>query len=112
MDGFGVLSFIKLAVPDQVSKTLAKNNLKVADVDKFIFHQASGMALKEIENRLEIDPARNFKCLADTGNTVSSSIPIALSRVQNAGEIKKDHYYVLCGFGVGLSWGTAILRSV
>ena len=46
--------------------------------------------------------------LNETGNTVSSSIPIILKEKLN--KIKGDHI-LLCGFGVGLSWGACILKK-
>jgi 3-oxoacyl-[acyl-carrier-protein] synthase-3 len=41
------------------------------------------------------------------GNTVSSTVPIALCNVRDAGKLKGN--VLLAGFGVGLSWGATIL---
>ena len=43
----------------------------------------------------------------DHGNTVSASIPIALKKLKK-NILKKNNF--VCGFGVGLSWSTAIYR--
>lgn len=46
------------------------------------------------------------------GNLVSASIPVALRRAKEAGRISPGSYVVLCGFGVGLSWATALVKMV
>jgi 3-oxoacyl-[acyl-carrier-protein] synthase-3 len=47
--------------------------------------------------------------LAETGNLVSASIPVALSRALESGRAKPGQLAMLCGFGVGLSWGAALV---
>jgi 3-oxoacyl-[acyl-carrier-protein] synthase III len=47
---------------------------------------------------------------SDTGNLVSASIPVALVRALANGFAKSGQLALLCGFGVGLSWGCAIVR--
>ncbi len=110
MDGFGILTFVNSKVPKQVSEILAKNGLSVDDIDLFIFHQASSMALDSIERALKIKPEKMFRNLKDIGNLVSASIPVALKDAMDQGKIKAGDKVVLCGFGVGLSWGTAIIE--
>mgnify|MGYP006429770523 FL=1 len=47
--------------------------------------------------------------LSKTGNTVSSSIPIALKNADNQSIISNNNLIALSGFGVGLSWGSCLL---
>ena len=47
--------------------------------------------------------------LETTGNTVSSTIPIALKQLDDAGRLHPGMKIMLMGFGVGLSWGAAII---
>ena len=49
--------------------------------------------------------------MADTGNLVSASIPVAISRAQHSGRIAPGQRLVVCGFGVGLSWATALVQT-
>ena len=46
--------------------------------------------------------------IAMVGNTVSSTIPIALCDAQEQGKLKGN--VLLAGFGVGLSWGATIIK--
>lgn len=48
--------------------------------------------------------------LEETGNTVSSTVMIALKQCLDAGTINKGMSVMVAGFGVGLSWGGTILK--
>jgi 3-oxoacyl-[acyl-carrier-protein] synthase-3 len=109
MDGLGVLSFFNATVPTAVTETLAQNHLKISDVDLFIFHQASQIALDTLRSALDIPEEKMVIDLAEVGNLVSASIPVALSRAFERGQAKPGQLALLCGFGVGLSWGTALV---
>ena len=47
--------------------------------------------------------------IADTGNTVSATIPIAFKNALDNGVVKKGDKIMLVGFGVGLSWGATVI---
>ena len=110
MDGFGILTFVNSKIPKQVAMFLEKNRLTVDDVDLFIFHQASNMALDSLERILKIKKEKMFRNLKDVGNLVSASIPVAIKDALNQGRITPGDKVVLCGFGVGLSWGTTLIQ--
>ena len=104
-----MLSFFNTKVPNAVRDILARNKLGMEDIDLFIFHQASQIALDNISGALKIPEAKMVNYLAYTGNLVSASIPVALGRALEEGRARRGHTILLCGFGVGLSWGTAIV---
>ena len=110
MEGMSVLAFVNSKIPPSVQRLLERNALTVDDVDLFIFHQASALALDTLERRLKIPPEKNFRNIAQLGNVVSASIPLALEEALSAGAAKPGDLVVLCGFGVGLSWATALVR--
>jgi 3-oxoacyl-[acyl-carrier-protein] synthase-3 len=109
MDGLGVLSFFNATVPSSVREMLARNGLSIDDIDLFVFHQASQVALDSLSAALRIPAAKMVYDLADIGNLVSASIPVALSRALESGRAKPGQRALLCGFGVGLSWGNALV---
>lgn len=109
MDGLGVLSFFNATVPCVVREILAKNDLSMDDVDLFVFHQASQIALDSLTSALRIPREKMVYDLAETGNLVSASIPVALNRALESGRAKPGQLAMLCGFGVGLSWGAALV---
>lgn len=111
MDGLGLLSFFNSTLPVSIKKTLEQNKLTLDDVDLFVFHQASRMAIDGIVRALKVDERKVIRQFAQTGNLVSSSIPVALQKHLETNTVIKDSIILLCGFGVGLSWSVAILRS-
>jgi 3-oxoacyl-[acyl-carrier-protein] synthase III len=110
MDGFGVWSFINSVSPKQIKRLLKKNKIEIDDIDLFIFHQASLMTLESIMKILKIDEQKAFINIRNIGNTVSSSIPIALKDAIDQDKIINGSWVVLSGFGVGLSYGTILMR--
>ena len=110
MDGLGVLSFFTSVVPKSVLGILSRNHLTIEDVSYFIFHQASQLALEGLQRSLAIPDKKMVIDMNDTGNLVSASIPVALARLLAKKGIAKGQLVVLCGFGVGLSWGSALIR--
>ena len=109
MDGMGIMSFVNSKVPKQINMLLKKNRLSKKKIDFFIFHQASKLAIDSLIRILEIEREKVIFDLED-GNTVSSSIPIALKKAQKMKKIKKGDKIILSGFGVGLSWASALIE--
>jgi len=110
MDGMGVLSFFTSVVPKAVKEILMRNQLSIDNISLFVFHQASQLALEGLQRSLAIPAEKMLIDLCDTGNLVSASIPVALARVMGSRRPQSGQLAVLCGFGVGLSWGTALVR--
>jgi len=110
MDGAGVLSVLNATGPRQIRGLLEQHGLTVDDIDLFVFHQASKMALDSLGARLRVPPEKSFSNLRDIGNTVSASIPIALRDAMDAGRIKPGDRVLISAIGVGMSWATAILE--
>ena len=109
MNGPEIFSFTLRAVPGMVKDVLDKNGLTQEDVDLFVFHQANRFILETLRDKLSIPQDRFVIDVEDIGNTVSSTIPIALKRAIARGQIKEGSKVLLAGFGVGYSWGATIL---
>ena len=105
MDGPAIFNFTLDAVPQLVKQTLEKNNLQQEDIDLFVLHQANKHILKFIKEAISIPDEKFYMCMENFGNTVSSTIPIALYHAQKDGNIKKANNILIAGFGVGYSWG-------
>jgi 3-oxoacyl-[acyl-carrier-protein] synthase-3 len=109
MDGLAILTFATGKVPQQVKELLRRSQLTVNDIDLFVFHQASALVLDSLTRLLRIPPEKVFTDLEQLGNTVSSSIPIALSDALASHAITPGSRVLISGFGVGLSWASALL---
>ena len=110
MDGRKVLEFSVGEVPGSVGRTLERAGLKLDDIDLVVFHQASQLLLERVRDTLGVPPEKYVIDMADTGNTVSSTVPIALARAVAAGRLKTGMKVLVSGFGVGLPWGTAVIE--
>ncbi len=105
MDGRDIFNFTASKIPTDTLKCLSDNNKDITDIDHFIFHPGSKFILDTLIKRLELDPGKVSSDILMTGNTVSSSIPLFLSKVI-------DHNFdniFISGFGVGLSWSSTVL---
>jgi 3-oxoacyl-[acyl-carrier-protein] synthase-3 len=110
MNGFAVWQFISKNVSEQINALLVRNHLGVNDIDLYVLHQASKLTLDSLVKSLNLSKDKVFLNLQDVGNTVSASIPIALKDAELSGKLKKGDLILLSGFGVGLSWGSIIMR--
>ena len=110
MNGTEIFSFTLEAVPQLVDNTLIKNSMTKGDVDMFVFHQANKYMMDFLRKKIKIDPVKFYYCLEKTGNTVSSTIPIAMKEALLDGSIKQGNKVLIAGFGVGYSWGGTVLR--
>lgn len=108
MNGGEIFSFTLMTVPKMVKQTLEKNNLSKEDIDLYVFHQANKFMLNHLRKKLKIDDDKFFINMDNIGNTVSSTIPIALADAKSQGKLKG--HVLIAGFGVGLSWGATILN--
>jgi len=110
MNGPDIFSFTMDTVPKLVTDCLDKNKFTIDDIDKFIFHQANKYILNYLRKKIKIPEEKFYINLYDTGNTVSSTLPIALKQCLDDGIIKKESKVMLVGFGVGLSWAATIVE--
>ncbi|MEI7503437.1 MAG: ketoacyl-ACP synthase III [Paludibacter sp.] len=108
MNGGEIFNFTSDAVPILVNQVLDKNYLFKDDIQLFVFHQANKYMMNYLRKLIEIELERFYFYLENVGNTVSSTIPIALCEAQKEGKLQGN--VLLAGFGVGYSWGGVILK--
>lgn len=109
MNGGAIFNFTLNAVPTMVKEVLEKNKLQKDDIDYYVFHQANKFMLNTIRKVCVLPKEKFYVNLAETGNTVSSTVLIGLKECLNSGAIKSGDKVMITGFGVGLSWGGTIL---
>lgn len=110
MNGPEIFNFTIREIPGTVNELLAASALKADDVDLFVFHQANRYMLEHLRRKMGIPSEKFVIELGDIGNTVSSSIPIALRRAELAGRLRPGMRVMLVGFGVGYSWAAAMVE--
>jgi 3-oxoacyl-[acyl-carrier-protein] synthase-3 len=109
MDGLGVYKMAVRRLPGLVRRLLADCGLGVEDVDWLVPHQASGPGV-EFFPRLGFPPERTVNIVAEYGNCVAASIPMALAHLAASGRLRRGQRVLLLGTGAGLSVAGAVLR--
>ena len=110
MNGPEIFNFTGEFVPKLTKSILEKADLEMNDIDLFIFHQANKYMLNYLRKKIRIPKEKFYIGMEHCGNTVSSTIPIALSdylKINKENDLKN---VVLEGFGVGYSWAACNLK--
>ena len=110
MNGGAIFNFTLDVVPTMVDQILEKHNMCKDDIDYYVFHQANKFMLNTIRKVCGIPKEKFYFNLSQTGNTVSSTVFIALKECLQSGKIQKGMKVMIAGFGVGLSWGGTVLE--
>jgi 3-oxoacyl-[acyl-carrier-protein] synthase-3 len=110
MNGAEVLAFSLKEVPKAADALLLKAGKTKENIDFFVLHQANKFMLEALRKKLKTDPEKLPILVDDCGNTVSSTIPIALFKLRQQGRLKTGNLLMLIGFGVGYSWAACLLN--
>ena len=105
LDGAEVFTFGISQAPKSVKKLLDDLNIPACDIDVFLFHQANLMMNERIRAKLKLNEGQVPYSLMEFGNTSSASIILTLC--YRGIDVTRPTRCIACGFGVGLSWGTA-----
>ncbi|TMO65875.1 ketoacyl-ACP synthase III [Pseudoalteromonas aurantia] len=101
----GVTKFCEIA-----HTILMRNQLKVADIDKFIVHQPNLRMLEEIQHKLDIDPQKMPINVTDYGNMASASTAVTLAQSCQSGVIQKGDWVLILSYGAGATWAGALVK--
>lgn len=112
MDGQAIFAFTLNTVPRAIASLLAKSGLTRDALDWYVFHQANKFMLENLARSSQLAHEKMVYHLAEVGNTVSSSIPLAIEAYVAAGRIQAGHKLLLVGFGVGFTWAACVLTWV
>ena len=112
MDGPEILKFSMEVAPGCMNDTLERNGTSLEGLRLVVLHQASHMMLVKLRELLSIPEEKFVFNIEKYGNTVSSTIPIALYDSMQSGRLGKGDSVLVMGFGVGLSWGGTVLRML
>jgi 3-oxoacyl-[acyl-carrier-protein] synthase-3 len=112
MNGQEIFLFTLSAVPKLILKTLEKNSIQKENIDLYILHQANKFMLDSLMKKSNIEKDKFYVHIENCGNTVSSTIPIALFHAKMENKLSQGNHILLAGFGVGYSWGGTILKII
>jgi len=110
LDGMDVFGFGISQAPKTVNKLIEKFEIDKDAIDHFVFHQANLMMNKMIVKKLKLPVEKVPYSLKGFGNTSSTTIPLTIVTELKESLANNNKDLIVCGFGVGLSWGTAKIK--
>lgn len=104
MNGTDVFSFTISDVPEAIMDYFHRTSTSVEDYDCFALHQANMFIHRQLSRKLKIPMEKMPICLDRYGNTSAAALTMVLC--DKYGDVQgKFINTLMCGFGVGLSWG-------
>lgn len=112
MNGPEVFNFTIRELPATIDRLLQKARLRLEEINYFVFHQANEFMLEHLRKKLSIPRQKFCINLESYGNTVSSTIPMALEIAMCRNQVKTGDRVMIVGFGVGFSWAAAMIKLI
>jgi len=110
MEGLAVFKWAVRKVAESIRATAEAAGLTPQDIDLFALHQANVRILDAVADELGVERERIWVNLDRYGNTSAASIPLVLEEAHSQGKIQRGDHVVTCGFGAGLTWGSALIN--
>jgi 3-oxoacyl-[acyl-carrier-protein] synthase-3 len=111
INGMDVFSFAISRPPISIKKMMERYNLTTENVDYFLIHQANKLIVDRIVKKLKLPIEKVPYDLQEFGNLGGASVPMLMT-YNLADELQRRPLTLLCSsFGLGLTWGTMVLRS-
>lgn len=110
MDGGEVFKFAVKILSQASEKVIEDAGMTIDDIKQIIPHQANIRIIEGAAKRLGVSNDKIYTNVHKYGNISSASIPVALDEAVKSGILTKGDYYIIVGFGGGLTWGSALLR--
>lgn len=111
LNGTDVFVFGITKAPKSIKALVEKYNISIESIDYLLLHQANKMMNDKIRKKVGVEESKVPYSLSEYGNTSSCSIPLTIVSQLREEVKEKNKKYLACGFGVGLSWGTAYFET-
>ncbi len=110
MDGRNVFKWAVRVFDESAKQVLSDAGVDAGELALVVLHQANQRIIDSAVSDLNVSPEKVFVNLDRYGNTSGASIPLAIDEAIQSNKIKPGDLVLLCGFGAGLAWGTALMR--
>jgi 3-oxoacyl-[acyl-carrier-protein] synthase III len=108
-EGQAVFRWATTAMHPVAAQACERADVAVTDLAAFVPHQANLRIVEAIARRLGVPRERVADDIVHAGNTSSASIPLALSRMTERGELKSGSPALLLGFGAGMCYAAQVI---
>lgn len=112
MDGPAVFRWAVTSVAPVAREACRRAGIRVEQLAGFVPHQANLRIVDAIARGLDLpEHVRVARDIVDDGNTSAASIPTALARMVEAGELASGDPVLLVGFGAGLTYAAQVVLT-
>jgi len=108
-EGQAVFRWATTALHPVALKACAKAGVDPAEIDVFVPHQANLRIIEALARKIGAPQAKVATDIINAGNTSSASIPLALSRMIEHGELSAGDKALLIGFGAGVCYAAQVI---
>jgi 3-oxoacyl-[acyl-carrier-protein] synthase-3 len=109
MNGSEILNYTLDIMPKLAADTLVLNQLRPEEIDLHVYHQPNKYISTLQQKKLRIPSEKYYCCFENTGNTVSSTIPIAIKEAISDGSLMPGYKVLSIAQGLGYSWAGIVL---
>jgi 3-oxoacyl-[acyl-carrier-protein] synthase-3 len=109
MNGANVFNFTIRRVPSLVEETLSASGLAREQVDYFVFHQSNRYIIRHLLKKVNVPEAKAPMTMGEFGSSGGPSVPLTMTRGEMVRPAERPLKLLLLGYGVGLSWGSALV---
>jgi 3-oxoacyl-[acyl-carrier-protein] synthase III len=109
-EGQAVFRWATTALHPVAKQACERAGVDPADLAAFVPHQANLRIVEAIARKLGAEKAVVARDIVLAGNTSAASIPLALSRMIERGEVQSGGLALLLGFGAGLTYASQVVE--
>jgi 3-oxoacyl-[acyl-carrier-protein] synthase-3 len=111
MNGPELITFAADNIPNLTKELLEKSGIASEDIDYYLLHQATLKMIDDVSFLMSWPKEKVPLYMRNIGNTVSSTIPLLIEHMRNAGTMTPGKQSLLVGFGVGLSASMCVWKE-
>lgn len=108
-EGQAVFRWATTAMHPIAARACERAGVAVSDLAAFVPHQANLRIIESIARKLGVPRERVADDIVHAGNTSSASVPLALSRMTEHGDLKPGSLALLLGFGAGMCYAAQVI---
>ncbi len=110
MNGANIFNFTIRRVPALVEDSLKNSGLSKEEIDYFVFHQSNRFIMKHLAQKMGLPKEKLPMTIEEFGSAGGPSVPLTITKGELSRPRDKVLKLMLLGYGVGLSWGSALVE--
>ena len=110
-DGQAVFRWASSNIAPVAIEACRRAGVAVADLAAFVPHQANLRIIEPLVRKIGFTGAAVARDIVESGNTSAASIPLALSKMVERGEIPSGAPVLIVGFGAGLAYAAQVVLA-